>query len=286
MSIIETQNLSYLYSEGTPFEKLALNDVSIKIEKGDFVGIIGHTGSGKSTLVQHFNGLIHPKSGRIIVDGIDISKEKSKLHSLKFKVGLVFQYPEYQIFEDTVYKDIAYGPRNMGLNEEETDSRVKEAIRLVGLNDDYLDRSPFRLSGGEMRRAAIAGVMAMKPQVLVLDEPAAGLDPYGRDMILKQIEEYRKESGSTVIIVSHSMEDIANTAKKVIVMHKGAAIMWGSTEEIFERAEELEKIGLSIPQITKVFIQLNKLGIKTNPHIFTLDQAEQEILRLLKKEAL
>ena len=281
--IITTENLTYKYGVGTPFEKTALNNVSIGIEDGDYVGIIGHTGSGKSTLISHFNAILKPTSGRVYVDGEDLWQEnKLKRIQTRFKVGLVFQYPEYQLFEDTVYNDIAFGPKNMGLSDKDIEQRVMMATEFVGLDKKYLEKSPFDLSGGQKRRVAIAGVMAMSPKVLVLDEPAAGLDPRGRDEILARIREYHQETKSTVLLVSHSMEDIAKNANSIIVMNRAECMMHASVKEVFEKAEELEKIGLDIPQITKVFISLNKLGYKVSPDIDTVEDARDEIMRCIK----
>ncbi len=281
--IITTENLTYKYGVGTPFEKTALNNVSIGIEDGDYVGIIGHTGSGKSTLISHFNAILKPTSGRVYVDGEDLWQEnKLKRIQTRFKVGLVFQYPEYQLFEDTVYNDIAFGPKNMGLSDKDIEQRVMMATEFVGLDKKYLEKSPFDLSGGQKRRVAIAGVMAMSPKVLVLDEPAAGLDPRGRDEILARIREYHQETKSTVLLVSHSMEDIAKNANSIIVMNRAECMMHASVKEVFEKAEELEKIGLDIPQITKVFISLNKLGYKVSPDIYTVEAARDEIMRCIK----
>ncbi len=281
--IITTENLTHKYGVGTPFEKTALDNVSVGIEDGDYVGVIGHTGSGKSTLISHFNAILKPTSGRVYVDGEDLWQEnKLKRIQTRFKVGLVFQYPEYQLFEDTVYNDIAFGPKNMGLSDNDIEQRVLKAIEFVGLDKKYLEKSPFDLSGGQKRRVAIAGVMAMSPKVLVLDEPAAGLDPKGRDEILARIREYHQETKSTVLLVSHSMEDIAKNAHSIIVMNRAKCMMHASVKEVFEKAEELEKIGLDIPQITKVFISLNKLGYKVSSDIYTVDAARDEILRCLK----
>ncbi len=281
--IITTENLTHIYGTGTPFEKVALDDININIKRGDYVGLIGHTGSGKSTLISHFNAILKPTSGKVIVDGEDLwQDDKKKRIATRFKVGLVFQYPEYQLFEETVYKDIAFGPKNMGLDEGEIDKRVRQALEFVGLSDKYLDRSPFELSGGQKRRVAIAGVMALSPKVLILDEPAAGLDPKGRDEILARIKEYHKETGCTVLLVSHSMEDIAGNANSIIVMNKARCMMHASVPEVFEQAERLEQIGLDIPQITKVFISLNKLGYNVSKNIYTVDDAEREILRAVK----
>ena len=282
MPVLETQNLSFVYSPGTPFEQTAMADVSLSVEEGDFVGVIGHTGSGKSTLVQHLNGLLKPTSGKVLLEGRDIWAEPKKIRDVRFQVGMVFQYPEHQLFEDTTYKDIAFGPKNMGLSEDEIDARVRRAAAFVGLKEELLDKSPFELSGGEKRRAAIAGVMAMEPRVLILDEPTAGLDPRGRDMILEQIGAYKEENDTTVLLVSHSMEDVARTAKKVLVMNGGRIAMYAPTAEVFSRAEELEAIGLSIPAVTKVFMRLREKGYPVGDNVYTVGQAEQRLLPLLK----
>ena len=282
MPVLETQNLTFIYSPGTPFEKTAMADVSLRVEEGDFIGVIGHTGSGKSTLVQHLNGLLKPASGKVLLEGRDIWAEPGKIRDVRFQVGMVFQYPEHQLFEDTTYKDIAFGPKNMGLSEEEIDARVRRAAAFVGLKEELLDKSPFELSGGEKRRAAIAGVMAMEPRVLILDEPTAGLDPRGRDMILEQIKAYKDENDTTVLLVSHSMEDVARTAKKVLVMNGGRIAMYAPTAEVFSRAEELESIGLSIPAVTKVFMRLREKGYPVGDNVYTVGQAEQRLLSLLK----
>ncbi len=247
MAIIKTEKLSYVYSQGTPFEKWAVKDMNIEVEKGEFVGVIGHTGSGKSTLIQHFNGLLKPTEGKIYIDGEDIWAEPSKIRRFRFKVGLVFQYPEYQLFEETVYRDIAFGPKNMGLSPAEVDERVREASRFVGLDESSMQRSPFELSGGQKRRAAIAGVLAMRPEVLILDEPTAGLDPRGRDSILGEIEEYHRRSGSTVLLVSHSMEDIAEYATKVLVINNAKVYDYDTVDTIFSRSEELSGMGFKRP---------------------------------------
>ncbi len=283
MSELKLEHVSYLYSEGTPFEKCALDDISLTIEDGSFIGIIGHTGSGKSTLVQHLNGLVRPSAGRVLLDGKDIWEEPKKIRAIRFRVGLVFQYPEYQLFEETVYKDIAFGPKNMGLSEGEIDVSVREAARFVGLSEDYFEKSPFDLSGGEKRRAAIAGVIAMRPDILVLDEPTAGLDPHGRDVILAQIREYKRQTGKTVILVSHSMEDIAQNVEKVLVMNKGKIAMFEPVEEVFSRAAELMEIGLDVPQVTRVFLALRKRGIPVDTNVYTVSGAEQRLKELLTK---
>lgn len=277
MSVIRTENLTYTYSQGTPFEKTAVKDVNIEIEEGELVGIIGHTGSGKSTLIQHLNGLIKPTSGKIFIDGVDIHDKDIKLRDVRFKVGLVFQYPEYQIFEETVYKDIAFGPTNMGLDEGEIDKRVRETAKLVGIDDSLLNKSPFELSGGQKRRVAIAGVMAMRPKVLILDEPTAGLDPRGREMILGQIKHYHEETDSTVLLVSHSMEDVARFAQKILVMNKGEVFCYDTPPAVFARADEIAAIGLSVPQITKVFSMLRSRGIDIRGDVYTIEFAMKTI---------
>ncbi len=273
MPIIKTENLTYTYSIGTPFEKVAVNNVNLEIEEGELVGIIGHTGSGKSTLIQHFNGLVKPTSGKIYVDGQDIWDKSCNIRDIRFKVGLVFQYPEYQIFEETVYKDIAFGPKNMGLDDAEIDRRINEIAELVGLKKENLQKSPFELSGGQKRRVAIAGVMAMQPKVLILDEPTAGLDPKGRDVILNQIKEYHRQTRSTVLLVSHSMEDVARFATKILVMNKAEVFCYDTPPAVFKRADELTSIGLSVPQITRVFSMLKQKGIDIRTDVYTTDFA-------------
>ena len=282
MAILKTENLTYVYSQGTPFEKTAVNNVSIEIEKGEFTGSIGHTGSGKSTLIQHFNGLLKPTSGRIYLDGQDIWEDKSKIRQVRFRVGLVFQYPEYQIFEETVYKDIAFGPKNMRLSEHEIDRRVRQTAAAVGISEELLGKSPFELSGGEKRRVAIAGVMAMEPEVLILDEPTAGLDPKGRGIILEQIKEYHRNMGCTVLLVSHSMEDVARYASKILVMNKSEIFCYGKTSDVFKQSDEIEKIGLSVPQITRVFNLMRKKGIDIENDVYTVKYAKEKILEYLK----
>lgn len=282
--IIEIKNLNFIYNPNTPFESKALDDVSISVEEGEFIGLIGHTGSGKSTLVQHLNGLIKPTSGEIIIDGTNISDKDVKLKSIRQKVGLVFQYPEYQLFEESVYKDIAFGPSNLGLDENEIDKRVREAMEVVGLDFESLkDRSPFELSGGQKRRVAIAGVIAMKPKVLVLDEPTAGLDPNGRDEILSEIHELFKREGITIILVSHSMEDVAKLVDRILVMHDGKIVMDDKTREIFKRSEELESIGLGIPQITRFMREFKALGNDVREDILTVEEAKEELLSYLRR---
>lgn len=285
MSILELKNICYTYGVGTPFEKKAVNDVSFSVNKGELIGIIGHTGSGKSTLVQMLNGLMKPTSGQVLLDGVDIWDKPKEIRKIRFKVGMVFQYPEYQLFEETVYKDIAFGPTNKGLSAEEIDKEVRRAARFTGLKDGLLDKSPFDLSGGEKRRAAIAGVIAMDPDVLVLDEPTAGLDPMGRDVLLSQIVRYHEERQNTVLLVSHSMEDIARVADRIVVMNKSKLVMFDETQKVFARGDELEKIGLRIPQITKIMSQLRKRGVDVPEGILTVDSAVDYLLPFIKKEA-
>lgn len=282
MSILEVRQLNYTYSENTPYQKAALRDVSFSVEKGEFVGIIGHTGSGKSTLVQQLNGLLCPTSGQVLLDGKDIREDPKKLREVRFRVGMVFQYPEHQLFEETVRRDIAFGPRNMGLSDEEIDRRVRRAATFAGLREEQLDCSPFDLSGGQKRRAAIAGVLAMEPDVLVLDEPTAGLDPRGREQLLSRILRYGKENGTTVLLVSHSMEDVASMADKVLVMNKGEAAMFAPTAEVFSRAQELEAMGLSVPAVTQVFMKLRARGYDIGDNAYTVEQAVRRLLPLLK----
>lgn len=284
MAILKTEDLTYQYSIGTPFEKTAVDHVNLEIEEGAFVGIIGHTGSGKSTLIQHFNGMIRPTSGKIYLDGTDIWADKTNIRQVRFQVGLVFQYPEYQIFEDTVYKDIAFGPRNMGLSEAEIKERVEETAALVGLTQAQLNQSPFDLSGGQKRRVAIAGVMALRPKVLILDEPTAGLDPKGREDILREIRRYHKETGRTVLLVSHSMEDMANCAEKILVMNAGKVFCYDTVENVFRQAKALQEIGLAVPQITRVCMQLREQGIPLSDDIYTVEAAYQQILQLYRQQ--
>ncbi len=284
MEIIKAENLTYVYGEGTPFRKVALDNVSIGLEEGELVGIIGHTGSGKSTLIQHFNGLLKPTSGRVIVDGEELFADKSRLREIRFKVGLVFQYPEYQLFEVTVYKDIAFGPRNMGLSDAQVHQRVLETMRLVGLKPELAEKSPFELSGGQKRRVAIAGVMAMQPKVLILDEPTAGLDPHGRDRILGVIKDYHKEKGSTVMLVSHSMEDVAKTVSKILVMNDSKVFMYDTPERVFARVRELDDMGLTVPQITRVFDRLKQSGVGFTDEVYSTSYAKKLVLRLLAEK--
>ena len=278
-SILEVKNLTYIYSAGTPFEHKALDDVSFHLHRGEFVGIIGHTGSGKSTLMQQLNGLLKPTSGTVLLDGKDIWSDKALTRQARFRVGLVFQYPEYQLFEETVYKDIAFGPKNMGLSPEEIDRRVREAAGFVGLTEQQLEVSPFDLSGGQKRRVAIAGVIAMEPEVLILDEPTAGLDPVGRSEILGNIEAYRKAKNATIMMVSHSMEDVARLTDRLLVMNGSKLAMDAPPAEVFTHAEELVAMGLNIPQVTQVFLALRKRGLDVK-NVYTIDQAVAELNRL------
>lgn len=282
--LMKTENLCHVYSQGTPFQRTAIDNVNIEIYDGEFLGVIGHTGSGKSTLIQHFNGLLKPTSGHIYFKGEDIWAKGYSLKNLRFNVGVVFQYPEHQLFEETVEKDISFGPINMGLDKDEIAERVRETIKIVGLKEDILEKSPFDLSGGQKRRVAIAGVMAMRPSVLILDEPTVGLDPYGRDQILDRIREYHAVTGGTVVFVSHRMEDIAKICQRVLVMNKSKVAMLDTTENIFARGEELVKMGLDIPQITSVFMKLRKEGYDVNDSVFTPEGAVEEILKVLKKD--
>ena len=276
--ILQVKNLNYVYSIGTPFEHKALDEVSFSVDRGEFIGIIGHTGSGKSTLMQHLNGLLKPTSGEILLDGKDIWADKAQTRQARFRVGLVFQYPEYKLFEETVYKDIAFGPRNMQLSEAEIDRRVREAAGFVGLTEEQLQVSPFDLSGGQKRRVAIAGVIAMEPEILILDEPTAGLDPVGRAGILANIEAYRKAKNATIMMVSHSMEDVARLTDRLLVMNGSRLAMDGTPAEVFTHAEELLEMGLSIPQVTQVFLHLRKMGVDVE-NVYTIDQAVQALLQ-------
>ena len=278
--ILQVQNLNYIYSIGTPFQHQALKDVSFSVNRGEFIGIIGHTGSGKSTLMQQLNGLLKPTSGQIVLDGQDIWSDKKLTRQARFRVGLVFQYPEYQLFEETVYKDIAFGPKNMGLSPDEIDRRVRESAAIVGLTEAQLQVSPFDLSGGQKRRVAIAGVIAMEPEILILDEPTAGLDPRGREEILKNIEDYRKKHNATVMMVSHSMDDVARLTDRLLVMNGSELAMDGTPAEVFARAEELVQMGLNIPQVTRIFLELRAMGLDVEP-VYTIDQAV-EALKAIK----
>lgn len=284
MAILEVKNLTHTYSGNSPFMNDAVSDVSFAVEKGEIIGIIGHTGSGKSTLVQHLNGLLKPTEGEILFENKDIWSNPKEIRKIRSKVGLVFQYPEYQLFEDTIYKDIAFGPRNMGLDADEIDRRVRRAAADVGLDDELLEKSPFDLSGGEKRRAAIAGVLAMEPEVLILDEPTAGLDPRGREQILSMIQDYRTRSGKTVLLVSHSMEDIARLADRVLVMRHGEVAMLDTVERVFARADELEQMGLTVPAVTKVLLLLRQQGVDVGTDVYTVDKAVERLLPLLGGE--
>ena len=284
MAILETKDLTYRYSPGTPFAKTAVEQVNIQVEQGEFLGVIGHTGSGKSTLIQMLNGLLRPTSGQVLLDGADIWAEPKKIRQVRFRVGMVFQYPEYQLFEETVLKDIMFGPKNMGLNDQEAEERAREAAHFTGLKEELLEKSPFELSGGEKRRAAIAGVIAMDPDVLILDEPTAGLDPRGRDVLLAQITQYHKTRGNTVPLVSHSMEDIGRTADRILVMNGGHAAILDATKAVFARGPELEAMGLRVPQITKIVQELGKMGLPVDPSTLTVDDALHQLIPLLKRK--
>ncbi len=278
--IIELEKVSHVYSEGTPFELAGIRDVNLKIEQGEFLGIIGHTGSGKSTMIQHLNGLIKPTAGKVYFKGEDINASKETARDVRFKVGLVFQYPEYQLFEETVYKDIAFGPKNMKLSDAEIDDRVREAARFVKLPESVMNKSPFELSGGQKRRAAIAGVIAMQPEVLILDEPTAGLDPRGCDEIIDNIKEYREKRGATVIMVSHSMEEIARTVGRMVVMYHGHIAMDGTPRDVFAKKKEIESMGLSVPQVTKIAERLKAMGLPIDDSVYTIDQLMLELTAL------
>ena len=281
MAILTLDNVTYTYGAHSPFEKHAIRGVSMDIHEGELLGIIGHTGSGKSTLIQHLNGLLRPNEGRVLLDGNDIWENPKKIRDVRFRVGMVFQYPEHQLFEDTIYKDIAFGPKNMGLSEEEIDRRVRQAAAYVGLDESLLEKSPFDLSGGEKRRAAIAGVMAMEPQVLILDEPTAGLDPRGREQVLAMIQDYRKNRGTTVLLVTHSMEDVARVADRILVMSEGRVAMLDTVEAVFSRAEELEAIGLTVPAVPNTLLLLQLRGVTVDTAAYTVEAATAQILSLL-----
>ena len=278
--IIRVDHLTHTYSAGTPFQRSAVRDMSLDILPGEFLGIIGHTGSGKSTLIQHLNGLLKPTEGHIYLNGQDIWADPKKIRQVRFRVGLVFQYPEYQLFEETVYKDVAFGPKNMGLDDAEIARRVRQSVQAVGLNADVLEKSPFALSGGQKRRVAIAGVMAMEPEVLILDEPTAGLDPRGCEDILSLLRDYHARRGSTVVLVSHSMEEIARNAQRIIVLDKGGVRMQGTPAEVFARAHELESIGLDVPQVTKIAHALHEMGVAIDPAVYTVEALQAQLLAL------
>ena len=283
--IIQVKNLTHTYSAGTPFERSAVDGMTLDIMRGEFLGIIGHTGSGKSTLIQHLNGLLRPTAGQILLEGEDIWEKPKEIRRVRFQVGLVFQYPEYQLFEETVYKDIAFGPGNMGLGKEEIDRRVRQAAAFVGLGEDLLDKSPFELSGGQKRRVAIAGVIAMEPKVLILDEPTAGLDPVGVESILGNIRDYHKAHNATIIMVSHSMEDVARTVDRLVVVNDGRLPYQGTPGEVFCHGQELEEMGLGVPQMTRVFNRLRAMGVDIGSSVYTTEQAKAAILAKLGKGA-
>ena len=283
MNILEVKSLKYIYGKGTPYQHTALEDINISVEKGELIGIIGHTGSGKSTLVQTLNGLIKPDEGQVLLEGRDIWEKPSEMRSVRARVGMVFQYPEHQLFDETVRKDIAFGPRNMGLSESEIEQRVQSASQFIGLKEELLDKSPFELSGGEKRRAAIAGVIAMDPEIIIFDEPTAGLDPKGRDMLLSQVQKYHTQMGKTVLLVSHSMEDIAKIADRVLVMNKSRVEMFDTTENVFSQVDRLKSMGLRVPQVTDIVSRLKKKGFCLSDGILTVEQATDEILKLLSR---
>lgn len=278
--VLKIEHLSHIYSAGTPFEKKAVDDVSFSAQRGEFIGLIGHTGSGKSTLIQHFNGLLKPTSGKIYINGEDIFQSKEMTRAARFAVGLVFQYPEYQLFEETVYADVAFGPKNMGLDKDEIDRRVRENCRIVGLSEDVLDKSPFELSGGQKRRVALAGIFAMEPEVMVLDEPMAGLDPAGCADVFRFIKEYHEKHGTTILFVTHSMEYAAQMSERIIVMDHGHILMDGTPADIFSRSEELIEAGLDVPQVTQVFLELKKRGLPVDPSVYTVEQAADQLKKL------
>lgn len=284
MAYLVCENLKYLYSVGTPFETAAIENVSFSVDQGDLIGIIGHTGSGKSTLIQHLNGLLQPHGGKVFVDDKDIwtRENKKNIRQVRFAVGLCFQYPEYQIFEETVYKEIAFGPKQMGLDDKEVDKRVRESMQFVGLSEELLQKSPFDMSGGQKRRVAIASIIAMEPKVLILDEPCAGLDPKGRELILRLVQDYQHRMGNTVILVSHSMEDVAKICKKVLVMNKGLLAMYGTVDEVYSHGTELKAMGLNVPEITDIFLKLKARGIDCRTNIYTVEQGVAEMKRLLE----
>ena len=283
-AILETKKLSHIYSAGTPFERGALLDVDFTAYQGEYLGIIGHTGSGKSTLIQHLNGLLTPTSGQVLFQGTDIRSDPKTTRQTRFQVGLVFQYPEYQLFEETVYQDISFGPKNMGLDEAEVDRRVREAAHFVGLRDEQLEKSPFELSGGQKRRVAIAGVIAMEPKVLILDEPTAGLDPVGVESILGNIRDYHQAHNATIILVSHSMEEVARTVDRLVVVNDGRIPFQGTPREVFQHGAELEAMGLGVPRMTRVFHRLRAMGVDIDPSVYTIEQARQAVLSCLARK--
>ena len=283
-AIIETKQLTHIYSAGTPFERGALLEVDFSAMEGEYLGIIGHTGSGKSTLIQHLNALLKPTSGQVLFQGQDVWADPARTRQTRFQVGLVFQYPEYQLFEETVYKDISFGPKNMGLDEKEVDRRVREAAAFVGLQDDQLEKSPFELSGGQKRRVAIAGVIAMEPKVLILDEPTAGLDPVGVESILGNIRDYHQSNNATIILVSHSMEEVARTVDRLVVVNDGRIPFQGPPREVFRHGAELERMGLGVPQMTRVFSRLRAMGVDIDASVYTIPQAKETILRRLREK--
>ena len=278
--ILKVENLTHTYSAGTPFQRNAIEHIDFEVGAGEFLGVIGHTGSGKSTFIQHLNGLLKPTEGKVYFRGQDIWESPKVTQQTRFHVGLVFQYPEYQLFEETVYKDIAFGPTNMGLSPEEIDHRVREAAGFTGILEAWLERSPFDLSGGQKRRVAIAGVLAMEPDVLILDEPTAGLDPAGCEMILEQIQQYHRAKGNTILLISHSMEEIATNADRIVVLDKAQIVMDGTPREVFARVEELEKIGLNVPEVTRIAVALHERGLAVDPAVYTIDALKEELLRL------
>lgn len=280
--ILEVKHLTHTYGVGTPFERSAVEDMSFEVERGEFLGIIGHTGSGKSTLIQHLNGLLKPTSGQILLNGKDIWEDPKKIRSVRFQVGLVFQYPEYQLFEETVYKDIAFGPANMGKTGDELDRCVREAAKLVGIRDDQLDKSPFELSGGQKRRVALAGVIAMEPKVLILDEPSAGLDPAGRENLLANIRDIHRNRGTTILMVSHSMDEVAQNVNRILVLKSAHVLMSGTPKEVFARADELLSAGLDVPQVTRVAMRLRQQGLPIDPAVYTVQDLEKELLAVRK----
>ena len=284
MPILETRQLTHIYSKGTPFEHLALDHIDLSVEAGEYVAIIGRTGSGKSTLIQHLNGLLKPTSGQVLFEGEDIHSSKERTRQVRFQVGLVFQYPEYQLFDETVYRDIAFGPKNMGLNDAEVDRRVREAAHFVGLDESVLEKSPFELSGGQKRRVAIAGVIAMEPRVLILDEPTAGLDPAGSAQILENIRTYHREKNAAIILVSHSMDEVAREAQRLIVFHDATTPFSGTPAEVFTHGKELEELGLGVPAMTRLFTRLRDLGVEVPPSVYTVEQARDALLPLLKRK--